>query len=192
MSELTCIAPGCDRVIKARGLCNGHYTRLRIHGDIGSEPLRNRAPKAPGAATLAQRLRILSNVDSSSGCWIWQAYCDAAGYGYLTIGGKNRRAHRVSFEEFRGPIPDGLQLDHLCRNRGCINPDHLEAVTADENNRRSHSPSAVNAQKTSCIHGHEFSPENTYITPDGNRACRACVARASRDYKQRRKQHARA
>src|SRR5699024_1617461 len=89
-------------------------------------------------------------------------------------------AHRVSYETFAGPIPEGLDLDHLCRNRSCVNPEHLEPVTRSENLRRS--PLMARGQdKTHCPHGHEYSPENTRITKAGARACRTCERKRNRD-----------
>ena len=82
-------------------------------------------------------------------------------------------AHRVSYELFRGPIPDGLQIDHLCRIRHCVNPDHLEAVTQRENILRGTSPSAKAAARDACINGHPYTPENTKLFR-GDRQCRTC------------------
>jgi len=176
MSALTqfrdhgCSAPDCGRPIKARGFCNGHYTRLMKDGFIGTEPLRDRAPKAPGARNLAERLRMLAPEDSS-GCWVWIA-CRHGGYGYVTVAGKNRRAHRVSYEVFVGHIPDGLTLDHLCRNPACVKPAHLEPVTPRENSLRKPSSATHTGW---CLHGHEMTPENTMPRGDSARpTCRAC------------------
>lgn len=85
-------------------------------------------------------------------------------------------AHRVAYEATVGPIPKGLQVDHLCRNRLCVNPSHLEAVTPAENKRRGFSPPAINARKTHCIHGHELAGANVYYRKDrpGRRQCREC------------------
>jgi hypothetical protein len=89
--------------------------------------------------------------------------------------GRVRQAHRFAWELLRGAIPDGLTLDHLCRNRRCVNPDHLEPVTAVENTMRGQAPHAINARKTHCLRGHAFDEENTYVRSDGARICRACV-----------------
>lgn len=101
-------------------------------------------------------------------CWVWNGHRNAQGYGSFTVWrpleGKTRTfvAHRYAYEVWRGPIPDGLQLDHLCRVRHCVNPDHLEAVTGKVNTLRGlNAPAAINARKTHCAKGHEFAPENT-------------------------------
>lgn len=103
------------------------------------------------------------------------------GYGRISavIDGKSRTvyAHRFFFELLEGPIPDGLQIDHLCRVTLCANPDHLEPVTPSTNTRRSKlHPSRAHAAKTHCINGHPFSGENLRLNPDGKRGCRACGA----------------
>ena len=113
-----------------------------------------------------------------SGCWVWEGYITTKGYGELCRkrgpGHGTRRVHRIVYELLRGPIPAGLELDHLCRVRCCVNPDHLEIVTTRENTLRGKSPTIINKMKTHCVHGHEFTPENTRRRVGGGRACRAC------------------
>jgi len=104
-------------------------------------------------------------------CWPWVAAVTHTGYGRINIGGTIKRAHRIAYELVKGPIPEGLELDHLCRNRACINPDHLEPVTHAVNMRRGYS---ANAAKTHCPQGHEYSDANTYTYSDGRRMCRHC------------------
>lgn len=118
--------------------------------------------------------RLWSKVDASGDCWLWTAHV-ADGYGYIRDGTKTCRVHRVVWELLVGPIPDGMQLDHLCRVRRCVNPDHLEPVTGRENRLRSPIHwSGVLARKTHCKRGHEFTAENTYVEKRGTRNCRTC------------------
>lgn len=140
-------------------------------------------------APIPIRERIRSNVAiQDDGCWQWTGTLSDAGYPYMRLTRTKRaRAHRVSYEAFVGPIPDELQIDHTCHNnsgcpggatcphRACVNPEHLEPVTNRVNTLRSESFTAVNAAKGACIHGHEFTAENTYVNPRrGNRSCRTC------------------
>jgi len=118
--------------------------------------------------------RFFEAVDKQpGGCWNWTG-ARTAGYGVIRIGGKQWRAHRWLFERINGPIPDGLVLDHLCRNPACVNPAHLEPVTDRVNLLRGVGPSAKNAQKTHCPKGHAYTPENTYLNKRGQRYCVAC------------------
>jgi len=108
-------------------------------------------------------------------CWLWTGAITSAGYGSIYAG--NRRvasAHRVTYEETFGPIPAGLQIDHLCRDRRCVNPWHLEPVTASENISRSPLRFDKYRSRTTCKNGHRIGPGDTYITPQGHRKCRAC------------------
>lgn len=123
---------------------------------------------------LRERLLAKAVINWETGCWEWTANRDRQGYGRITVAGEHALAYRVSYEMTYGPVSPGLQLDHLCRVRHCVNPAHLEAVTSRENTLRGMGVAAVNLAKTHCIHGHEFTPENTYISADARRHCRAC------------------
>jgi len=122
-------------------------------------------------------------VVTDAGCWEWTRHQDGKGYGVISvrsIDGKwsTAKTHRVAYELLVGPIPGGLQLDHLCRNRICCNPDHLEPVTNRENAIRGYGWSGINARKTHCPQGHEFTPENTMTKTTAfgtiGRECRLC------------------
>ena len=127
-------------------------------------------------------------VVAESGCWEWQGHARPDGYANATSGGKRVLAHRWSYELHVGPIPDGLTIDHLCRNRRCVNPEHLEAVTQRENNMRAtDSVTSVNSIKTHCPKGHPYDEANTYAMPGGGRDCRQCINARSREYKSRKK-----
>jgi hypothetical protein len=107
-------------------------------------------------------------------CWEWQAGTDRHGYGVTWIAKKHKSVHRVTYEILKSSIPEGLELDHLCRNPACCNPTHLEPVTHRENCLRGTSPAAIHARKTHCNSGHALSGDNLSIHKDGARICRAC------------------
>jgi hypothetical protein len=127
----------------------------------------------------------------SSPCWIWQSGVDNSGYGTspgTRILPPHTRAHRIAYAAFVGPIPDGFEIDHLCNVRLCCNPAHLEAVTKEENNRRSMPQRrlAMRAlRRTHCIRGHELTPENSRYRKDGGRQCRTCVYASNKRGRQR-------
>lgn len=154
-----CGFSACSRPARKRGYCNTHYERLRLSGQI---QVREKDPVA----------RFWSRVDKTDTCWNWTGGL-SHGYGYTSFDGRVQGAHRVSFQLIAGRIPEGLELDHLCRNRRCVNPVHLEPVTSRVNLLRGEGMSAKNAAKTHCPQGHEYTVVNTYLWR-GNRLCAAC------------------
>lgn len=154
---------------------------------------QTQAPRRRGGPTgprVPLRERLERHTDRSGDCWPWTGRIDQEGYGQIAVDRRPRLAHRVAYEEFIGPIPDGLQVDHLCHNadlscpgrqaclhRRCINPEHLEAVTAAVNTARARAGRDIGSQgpgwKTECIRGHAFDEENTHWSPT-RRYCNAC------------------
>lgn len=130
------------------------------------------------------QVRFWSRIDErDDGCWRWTGSAPNPGYGRFYVDGRKVYAHRFAYEFLIGPIPDGTEIDHLCRNRRCVNPAHLEAVSHAVNIRRSTSPLAAKARQTHCVNGHPFDDANTYIAPNGVRKCRACGRERRRRYR---------
>lgn len=138
-------------------------------------------------AKLLKRFFSKIKVEPATGCWLWQAAIDSRGYGRFALPGiRSGSSHRAAWLMLIGPIPYGTELDHLCRNRHCAAPHHLEAVTHQVNVLRGISPAAFHAQKTHCKHGHSLTPDNVYINhkKDGkvSRSCKQChYARTARN-----------
>lgn len=178
MAHATCSAEGCvASTVMARGMCAYHYLRwYKRHPG---------AAKAITVRPLIERLWEGLRVNMESGCWEWQAVRGADGYGRLGVRGATVLTHRAMYQLLIGPIPPGLHIDHLCRNRSCCNPFHLDACTHQVNTARSHG----NGSKTHCKNGHEFTPENTYRAPNTHvrRDCRVCRREAMARLRERRK-----
>lgn len=175
MTMRTCAAPGCDRPFYCRGHCVMHYERMRKRGSLD-------LPLKP------DRLSVLlaRTQPGPDGCRLWTGYRDRAGYGRTHRG----LAHREIYTLAVGPIPVGLTIDHLCMRPGCVNPEHLEAVTQRENISRGYSWAAsigLRQAKTQCPKGHPYDEMNTRITTSGARACRECGRNNKRRWDARRR-----
>lgn len=121
--SLECAIEGCEREHNAKGYCSAHYRRWRKGADL----------EAPMIRVGQDEARFWDKVKRGPGCWIWQGAPMVTGYGGIRFGGKNKTAHRVSYELNVGPIPEGMQIDHACRNRLCVNPAHLRLATDGQN-----------------------------------------------------------
>lgn len=134
-------------------------------------------------------VRVSKRVDVTvNGCWECSYAKDTSGYPQVSVGGKMQLVHRLTFAAANGTIPLGLQIDHLCRNRACCNPAHLEAVTSRENTMRGDTIPARNAAATHCPQGHPRTPENTFASdskPGRQKRCRACHNIRNRARKER-------
>jgi hypothetical protein len=128
VKQLGCEVEGCENEHYALSLCKMHWWRVRRTGEVG--PAGHMYALRPSGQD-----PLWSQIAPTGFCWEWTGRTDQ-GYGRVSIGGRQLRAHRVVYERLVGRVPDGLVLDHLCRNRGCVNPDHLEPVTNEENIRR--------------------------------------------------------
>lgn len=189
-NEDPCLVEGCERSPEKRGWCNRHYKRWRRWGDpLGSfqpKPVEERfwAKVNKNGAMPAQGI-------APGACWEWTGAITSWGYGQFRPDYPDYKVcsvvHRYSYELHVGPIPNGFQVDHLCRNRKCVNPSHLEAVTQLENIRRGFSQATINRLRTHCPKRHPYSAANTYIAPKGGRYCRECARQRSRFAHQKRK-----
>ena len=142
---------------------------------------------------VGERFMEKVSIDQETGCWNWMSGTSKAGYGQFSLNGGPIYAHRWSYENANGEIPNGLEIDHLCRNRACVNPAHLEAVTSAENTRRGMLRQVnevtwkARREKTECQRGHPFDEENTKWDANGHRMCRECQTAAIREWKARNK-----
>jgi hypothetical protein len=160
-----CSVEYCDSESKHLGLCAKHYNRQHKYGDTGVN--KKGSP---------DYLRFWTKVKIVAECWEWQGFVDPNGYGqFYPTHTKNELAHIYAYKFVYDIVPEGLVIDHLCRNRKCVNPFHLEAVTQRVNTLRGIGPSALNAVKTHCPQGHPYDEANTWVNPKKNeRICREC------------------
>ncbi len=140
--------------------------------------LENRMPRAFNhVETVA---RFWTKVEKTSTCWLWTRPIGPRGYALFWYHNGFQAAHRIAYEWAKGEIQGGLHIDHLCRVRHCVNPDHMEPVTCAENVRRGIGPSGINSRKTKCAQGHEYSGRNVRIAKSGQRECVTCRRASSR------------
>lgn len=203
-----CSIDGCDRAYKAKGFCNMHWNRVRTGLPVGgADTLRVRNVCTVGDCVNlvhthrycamhyarfrthgttddprpTEDERFWGYIDKTDACWNWTGTQNGRGYGFFAPHRSGYvQVHRYSYEKLIGPIPEGLTIDHLCRNKLCVNPEHLEPVTAGENTRRAQIAHGIGVAVTHCPQGHEYTVENTYVEPKGSRSCRTCRVERTR------------
>lgn len=173
-----CSIPDCDKKVHSKGLCQAHYRYQKKHGTPVYVP-----------PTAEERFLAFTDPPNAEGCWPWTGSLDSKGYGKFWDGERLIGAHIWAYEHWIGPA-DAASSDHTCHKAGvcmkvmdcphrrCVNPEHLEPVTQQENVLRGNAPALTRQRRdssTHCRNDHEYTPENTYIRPDGYRACRACI-----------------
>lgn len=156
----------CSNKSVAKGLCNKHYIRNKKYGS--PHIVKHNIIRLSNDASDGER--FWAKVEKTDSCWIWKGSKTPANYGLFWTNIKKIYAHRFSYQEANGDIPDGLVLDHLCRNPACVNPQHLEAVTHKVNILRGVGLSAQNARKNKCKRGHDFD----IVRKNGSRCCSIC------------------
>lgn len=177
-----CTVDDCSGDAKAHGWCHTHYMRWRRTGTVHLKSTTERFwEKVDKNGPLPQT----AWVPLDTNCWLWTATINSHGYGQFGISGVLTPPHRVVYEWEVGPIPKGMEIDHLCRVRSCVRPVHLEVVTHRTNTLRGDTVTAINARKTHCPEGHPYDAVNTYIRPSGSRECRMCVRRRNRKRRER-------
>jgi len=146
-----------------------------------------RVPRGFRYQSIEEKLLFNTEIPVGGGCWLWVGKMSNNGYGEFYWKGKYTSAHRAFYKHFINSNIDGLDIDHLCRNPRCVNPEHLEPVSSRENTLRGVSPPAINVNKTHCKRGHKFTEVNTVIDIKGGRSCRNCKLASWRRYYYKRK-----
>lgn len=185
---MKCSMAECDSDARARGLCSKHWQSAKRSGTLPKEWTREQRKPVP----IEAKLEKWKSINPETGCWEWTRTLSEDGYGKVPISGSRYGSvHRISYQIAKGEIPDGFELDHLCRNRRCFNPDHLEPVTRRTNVVRGLLPGMMKRKavsQTHCKNGHLLFGENLVLQgPEKKfRVCRICRAeRQKRRYHER-------
>ncbi len=183
MPDPSCSAPGCERPMSCKGLCDPHYRRLQRTGRVGG-PIRQRINGDPERRfwPKVNKSGPVSTYRPDLGpCWLWTAEAQTAnGYPQFRMGARMVLAHRAAWGFCVGPPPEGLQLDHLCRVKRCVNPAHLEPVTNQENAARA----GIHWRHETCSQGHAMTDDNVRVNTNG-RICRTCSPGVREDVAER-------
>lgn len=178
-----CSVEICERPARTRGWCQAHYMRWWYSGDVAPErPIERHSSDAEMryAERADQQGPVPEGRPDLGPCWVWGG-ARSGGYGRMSVAGKDTLVHRWAYERFVGPVPERFDLDHLRRNKACVNVAHLEAVTHQENTLRG-------VRRPFCKHGHEYTAENTISRSNGSRTCRKCENARQSAYYHNRKQ----
>lgn len=155
---------------------------IAISGELADDQ-----PRSNWGVPLGTRLKLYADIKGPDDCWLWTGGKTTTGYGKVAAGkGRSRSAHRIMYEELRGPVPSGLVLDHLCRNIVCVNPNHMEVVTQKENLYRGNGFTGRAVRQTHCPAGHILFGENL-VRSEQSRKCRVCANKRNRERYHRRK-----
>lgn len=165
----------CSNILLARSVVP-FGVRTYVHS--ANEPERSYMTPT----SLLSKIEAMSIPVPMSGCWVWLANTTQDGYASMWWQGITRRAHRAIYEEVKGPIPAGLHIDHICRVRCCVNPDHLRAVSPQFNVLVGETVTAKNAARRACVAGHKLAGDNLLLVAGGRRQCRECGRRRAREY----------
>lgn len=180
--KVPCLFDCCVNHARHNGYCGSHYTQILRGKPL--QPLDIMRRK-----NLSVEERLFSRVEKTETCWLWVGCKGSNGYAVSAHAGRWRGCvHRWFYEHYKGEIPEGLVIDHLCRVRHCVNPDHLEAVTFKENVMRGVGVSVKMAEKTHCDYGHPLEGENLKLYKGVERRCRICLRRRDNEYHERKRQ----